>query len=288
MKIGLIAVNVGGPEAAENLVNLARKAEQVGLDSLWTFEHVIVPLDYQSRYPYHRSGKFPASPETSFIDPLIALSHVAGVSKSLRLGTGINIVPQTNPLLLAKQAASLDYLSGGRLMLGVGAGWLAEEFQAMGTPFEGRGSRFDDYLVAMKKVWSGEVVEHQSEYLQWSGFKSYPLPAQKPHMPLIIGGTSGPALKRVVTHGDGWISVGEPDVLQDCLTRLANFAADAGRDMSAIEITSVWIYVKEGADSLSRYEDMGVARLLIPWQALGEPDPISGLDKLGEQVLARL
>ena len=288
MKIGLIAVNVGGEDAGENMVALARKAEEVGLESLWTFEHVVVPLDYESRYPYHESGKFPAAPETSFIDPLIALSHVAAVSKTLRLGTGINIVPQTNPLLLAKQAASLDYLSGGRLMLGVGAGWLAEEFAAMGTPFEGRGARFDDYLTAMKKVWSGDVVEHQSEFLDWSGFKSYPLPVQKPHIPLIIGGTSNAALKRVVAHGDGWITVGTPEELAGPRERLNNFAAEAGRDMASIEITGTWIYVKEGADSRKQYEDLGVSRLLIPWLALGDADPLAGLDRLGDELLAKL
>ena len=192
MKIGLIGVNVGGDDTGENMVRLAQKAEQVGLESPWTFEHVIVPMDYQSRYPYHHSGRFDAPPETSFIDPLIALSHVAAVSKTLRLGTGINIVSQTNPLLLAKQVASLDHLSGGRLMLGVGVGWLAEEFAAMGTPFEGRGARMDDALTAMKKVWTGEVVEHQSEIINWSGFKGYPLPVQKPHLPIIVGGTTPP------------------------------------------------------------------------------------------------
>ncbi len=288
MKIGLIAVNVGGEDAGENMVRMAEKAEQVGLESMWTFEHVIVPMDYESRYPYHDSGKFSAAPETSFIDPLIALSHVAAVSKTLRLGTGINIVPQTNPLLLAKQAASLDYLSGGRLMLGVGVGWLAEEFAAMGTPFERRGARMDDTLAAMKKVWSGDVVEHQGEFVDWSGFKSYPLPVQKPHIPLIIGGTTPAAIRRVVAHGDGWITVGTPDELAAPSGLLREQAAAAGREMASIEITSTWVYVKEGPDSLKQYEDLGATRLVIPWQALGDKDPLAGMDKLGDAVLAKL
>lgn len=288
MKIGLIAVNVGGGDAGENMVRMAEKAEQVGLESMWTFEHVIVPMDYQSRYPYHESGKFPAAPDTTFIDPLIALSHLAAVSKTLRLGTGINIVPQTNPLLLAKQAASLDHLSGGRLMLGVGVGWLAEEYAAMGTPFERRGARMDDILTAMKKVWSGDVVEHRSEFLDWSGFKSYPLPVQKPRIPLIIGGTTPAAIRRVVAHGDGWITVGSPEELAAPSGLLREQAAAAGREMASIEITSTWIYVKEGPDSLKKYEDLGATRLVIPWQALGDKDPIAGLDKLGDAVLAKL
>ena len=119
-----------------------------------------------------------AAPETPFVDPLIALTAIATQTKTIRLATGVNIVAQTTPLLLAKQAASLDFLSGGRFMLGAGIGWLQEEFVAMGVPFERRGARFDDYMVAMKKVWSGEVGEHDSDFLTWHSFKSYPLPTQ--------------------------------------------------------------------------------------------------------------
>ena len=115
-----------------------------------------------------------AKPDTNFIDPLIALTAVAANTTTLRLGTGINIVSQANPLQLAKQAASLDLVSNGRFMLGAGIGWLREEFDAMGVPFERRGARFDDYIVAMKKVWAGDVVEHQSDFINWSGFQSYP------------------------------------------------------------------------------------------------------------------
>ncbi len=287
MKIGLIAVNVGGPEAAGNMVAMAQKAEQVGLESMWTFEHVVVPLDYASRYPYHASGKFPATPETNFIDPLVSLAHLAAVSSTLRLGTGINILPQTNPLLLAKQAASLDHLSGGRLMLGLGVGWLAEEFQAMGTPFERRGARFDDYLTAMRKVWAGEVVEHNSEFLAWSGFKSYPLPVQQP-LPVVIGGVTRAAMRRVARHGQGWIAVGRPEELAAPRAMLEEECREAGRDPGEIEITAIWVYVKEGADSWQAYRDLGVSRLVIPYAALGKEDPLTNLERLGDDVLARL
>ena len=204
MKIGIVSINVGGPRTAENMVEVVQHAEAAGIESVWTFEHVVVPADYESKYPYDSSGKMPAKPETWFIDPLISLAHVAAATKTIRLGTGVNIFPQTNPMLFAKQTASLDALSGGRLTLGLGIGWLAEEYQAMGTPFERRGARFDDYLEAVKKVWSGEVVEHESEFLSWHGFKSYPTPAQKPHPPILIGGTTIKTLRRVVNAADGW------------------------------------------------------------------------------------
>ena len=161
MKFGLVPVNIG-VESLEQMTELAQLAERSGWESVWTFEHVIVPLDYQSKYPYHPSGKMGATPETNFIDPLIALTAIATATQSIRLGTGVNILSQSNPLYMAKQVASLDMLSGGRFMLGVGIGWLREEFEAMGVPFERRGAPFDDALVAMKKRWSGEVVEHDS------------------------------------------------------------------------------------------------------------------------------
>src|SRR4051812_7282785 len=181
MKIGLIPVNIGVPNV-DAMVQMSQTAEAAGFESVWTFEHVIVPVDYKSKYPYSPTGKMGAAPETNFVDPLIALTAIAAQTKTLRLGTGVNILSQTSPLLLAKQAASLDFVSNGRFMLGVGIGWLQEEFVAMGTPFERRGARFDDYVVAMKKVWSGQVVEHESDFLHWHGFKSYPVPVQKPHV----------------------------------------------------------------------------------------------------------
>ena len=178
MKVGLIPVNIG-VSGLEPMLALAEKAEQVGIESLWTFEHVVVPVDYKSKYPYSADGKMGVTPETNFIDPLVALTAIAARTKRVRLGTGVNILPQTNPLYMAKQAASLDLVSNGRFMLGVGVGWLREEFDALGVPYERRGARFDDYVVAMRKAWTGDVVEHDSEFVHWHGFKTYPIPVQK-------------------------------------------------------------------------------------------------------------
>ena len=135
MKVGLIPVNIG-VSGLEPMLALAEKAEQVGIESVWTFEHVVVPVDYHSKYPYSADGKMGVTPETNFVDPLVALTAIAARTKKIRLGTGVNILSQTNPLLAAKQAASLDFVSNGRLLYGVGIGWLREEFDAMGTPFE--------------------------------------------------------------------------------------------------------------------------------------------------------
>lgn len=287
MKFGLIPVNVGA-RSAEHIVTLAQKAEQVGLESVWTFEHVIVPAVYDSKYPYSAEGKMGATPETPFVDPLIALAFAAAHTKTLRLGTGVNILPQANPLFLAKQAASLDFVSNGRFMLGVGTGWLREEYAALGAPFEHRGARFDDYITAMKKVWSGELVEHEGEFVRFHGFKSYPLPVQRPHPPVIIGGTARAAFRRVVKHGDGWFapSAGIAQ-FEKQLAELHEVARELGRDPASIEISAMWSFAAEGVDSIAKYRDLGVSRLIVPLFALGARNPIEGIEQLGEKVAGK-
>jgi probable F420-dependent oxidoreductase len=284
MKIGIVSINVGGPRTAENMVEVVQHAEAAGIESVWTFEHVVVPADYESKYPYDSSGKMPAKPETWFIDPLISLAHVAAATKTIRLGTGVNIFPQTNPMLFAKQTASLDALSGGRLTLGLGIGWLAEEYQAMGTPFERRGARFDDYLEAVKKVWSGEVVEHESEFLSWHGFKSYPTPAQKPHPPILIGGTTIKTLRRVVNTADGWYAPSDSQKeLTEQIAQLKEMAAEAGRSFDSFDITTNWRIAKH-PDALPQLEDLGITRAVVMLGATGESDPRKAIDLIASRA----
>ena len=226
-----------------------------------------------------------AEPETVMVDPLVALAAVAGATTTLRLGTGVNILSQVNPLYMAKQAASLDFVSNGRFMLGVGIGWLREEFEALGVPYERRGARFDDYVVAMKKVWSGDVVEHQSDFISWSGFKSYPLPVQKPHLPIITGGSAGKIFERTARHANGWFApMGDPKDLKPALEKLAAACAAIDRDPSEIEITCMWPG-QGGRDFLGALEDVGVSRVVVPIMALG-PDPVEGIQKLAADVIA--
>lgn len=284
MKIGIVPINVGGPSTAENMIDIVQHAEAAGIESVWTFEHVVVPVDYESKYPYDRSGKMGIAPEAWFIDPLIALSHVAASTKTIRLGTGVNIFPQANPMLFAKQVASLDVLSGGRLTLGLGIGWLAEEYQAMGTPFERRGARFDDYLEAVKKVWSGEVVEHESEFLSWHGFKSYPTPAQKPHPPILMGGTTNKTLRRVVNGAQGWYAPSDSSqLLGEKLGELKEMAAQAGRPFDSIDITTSW-RIRTRPDALPEFEDLGINRVVVLLGATGESDPKKAIDLIAARA----
>lgn len=286
MKIGLVPINIG-MTSLEQVVGLAGLAESLGFESVWTFEHVMVPVEYNSRYPYSRDGKMGIASDGIFLDPLISLAAVAARTSTLRLGTGVNILPQTNPLLLAKQAATLDVLSGGRFMLGAGIGWLREEFDAMGVPFERRGARYDDYVTAMRKVWSGEVVEHRSDFLDWSGFQSYPRPVQPGGVPIIVGGAAGKAFERIARLGDGWFApTNDAASLAPMLEGLRAACDAAGRDMATVEISSMWD-ARGGLEAVRAFEELGVARLIVPLFMLG-PDPAAGMQALARDILARL
>ncbi len=283
MKFGLIPINIGIADAAR-MISTAQHAEQLGFESVWTFEHVIVPEHYDSKYPYNDTGKMGAPPETNFIDPLIALTAIAATTKTLRLGTGVNILSQVNPIYLAKQSASLDVVSGGRFMLGVGIGWLREEFEALGVPFERRGARFDDYVVGMKKIWSGATVEHHSDFLDWSGWKSYPVPVQKPHVPVIIGGNKGRIFERIAQHGDGWFAPSSSAAeLAGHLGPLRAACEAVDRDPATVEITAMWPG-RGGTAAVEEFAALGVSRLVVPLMALGM-NPIEGMQKLAEGVI---
>ena len=287
MKLGLIPVNVGVPNVA-SMVGLAQLAEGVGFESVWTFEHVIVPVDYNSKYPYSPNGKMGVEPETNFVDPLIALAAIAAQTKTIRLGTGVNILSQANPLYLAKQAASLDFVSDGRFMLGVGIGWLEEEFRAVGTPFERRGARFDDYIQAMRKVWSGDVVEHQSEFIDWTGFKCNPSPVQDP-FPVVIGGTKGKAYERTARYGNGWFApTASVEELAPKLEELDKACEQVGRDRSEIEISAMWAANPDDLGVVEKYAELGVDRLIVPMPALGKGNPVDNLKAFGENVISKL
>jgi probable F420-dependent oxidoreductase len=281
MKLGLVPINVG-IASIDQMMELAQHAEALGFESVWTFEHVITPVDYASKYPYDRSGKTGIEPESNFLDPLIALTHIAAVTTTLRLGTGVNILPQVSPLYLAKQVASLEFASRGRVELGLGIGWLREEYQALGVPFERRGARFDDYVEALRKVWSGDEVEHQSEFLSWSGFKSNPAAES---LRIVIGGDKGRAFERTARFAQGWFApTNSADSLRKGMRSLTEACAAVGRDPADIEITCMWD-ARGGVAEVEAFAAAGANRLLAPLQALG-PEPLKAMKTLARDVIA--
>ncbi len=202
MRIGVtLAFDQHTPPALA--VEAAQLAEERDFHSLWVPEHVLFFRDYDSHYPYAEDGRIPGDPD-GVLDPFSALTFVAAHTSRIRLGTGICIVPQRHPVYTAKQVADLDYLSGGRVDFGIGVGWLAEEFDALGIPFEDRGPRTDECLAAMKALWAGDPAEHAGERFAFSGALMNPKPVQRPHPPILVGGESRPAFRRVARHAQGW------------------------------------------------------------------------------------
>src|SRR5256885_1845815 len=178
MKFGIAFANAGPLGEPELAVGLARLAEELGFESLWTVEHVAVPSGYASEYPYSETGRMPGGDQVAIADPLIWLAYVAAATSSIRLATGILILPQRNPLVLAKEVATLDRLSGGRVDLGIGVGWLREEFDALGVPFERRGARTDEYVDVMRRLWTEPSSEVAGEFTNFGELNSYPKPAR--------------------------------------------------------------------------------------------------------------
>jgi probable F420-dependent oxidoreductase len=289
VKVGVVPVNAGPYLAPGFLGRFAKLAEDLGYESLWTFEHVIVPEEYDSVYPYNPSGKLAVGADGQFVDPLVALTWIAASTERLRLGTGVNILPQVNPLYFAKQASSIDYLSNGRLMLGLGVGWLREEFDALGVSFERRGARADEYLDAMTAAWSGERVDFEGEFVRWKGWSMQPRPVQRPRIPIIVGGTSPAAIRRVVARGDGWYVIHRDlDHFKELMGRLRAECDRQGRDPAELEVTAYWNHHREGLEGAAAYGEAGVQRLLVNTAALRMGKPEEAITRFAEEALAQL
>jgi probable F420-dependent oxidoreductase len=261
MKFGVIFANAGPAAAPEHAVGLAKAAEDAGFESLWTVEHVVVPAGYESQYPYSADGRMPGPEETPIPDPLIWLTYVAAVTTRIRLATGILILPQRNPVVLAKEVATLDALSGGRVTLGVGVGWLKEEFDIIGVPFEERGARTDDYVAALRALWEQPTADYKGRFASFEGAQVHPKPVQS-QIPIVVGGHSEAAARRAGRIGDGFFpGRGDLETLGHLLEVMRKAAVDAGRDPDAIEVTAGGAI---DADGIKRYADLGVARMVVP------------------------
>jgi probable F420-dependent oxidoreductase len=264
MKVGLFAP-LGNPfSTPEYIRTLGREAEDRGFHSIWAAEHVVLFDDYASQYPYAADGKIPAGGESGILEPFTALSFLAAVTERIRLGTGICLVPQRNPVYTAKEVAGVDWLSNGRVDFGIGVGWLKEEFDACAAPFERRGARTREYIEVMKRLWQDPVSEHHGEFYDMPALRQYPKPVQQPHPPIHVGGESDPALKRVADFGQGWYGFNLlPDEVPEHLARLDKFLADRGRTRDEIEV-SICPYLKGGGPEQARqYADVGVDQVIF-------------------------
>lgn len=237
--------------------------EELGFDSIWVPEHVVFFDAYESRYPYTEEGKIRGDPK-GLIDPFMALTFLAARTQRVRLGTGICLVPQRNPVYCAKQVADLDYLSGGRFDFGIGIGWLREEFDALGVPWENRAGRTEECLAVMRTLWCDELSSHQGDRFAFEGVYQNPKPVQKPHPPLIFGGESDAALSRVARLGQGWFGFNHtPETLERCLEKLGGYCEEAGRTVKDLQIfTSPHRDAMDRA-STERFAALGVDQLIL-------------------------
>ncbi|WP_119421944.1 LLM class F420-dependent oxidoreductase [Desertibaculum subflavum] len=267
MKFGLRYCNTGPYVDPAKAVELAQAAEEAGFESMWTVEHTVVPAGYGSAYPYAPSGKMAGGNDAIPLpDPLIWMAYVAAATRRIKLGTAILILPQHNPVVVAKQVATLDHLSGGRILLGIGAGWLKEEFEALGVPFETRGRRTDEYIKVLRELWGAEKPTFQGEFVRFKDTYCRPQPVNK-HVPIIVGGHSEAAAKRAGRLGDGFFPArGAPAELFDLARRSAE---EAGRDPNAIEMT---VGLPDDLAQIPSLVQLGVQRILVP------VSPMAGLN----------
>jgi probable F420-dependent oxidoreductase len=287
MDIGLFAPLGNGNASAEILRTLGREAEDRGFESIWVAEHVVLFDDYDSQYPYADDGRFPGGGDTGLLEPLTALTYLAAVTDRIRLGTGICLVPQRNPVYTAKQVVDLDTLSGGRVDFGIGVGWLREEFEAVAMPFEQRGPRTDEFLRVMRSLWTEEVSSFEGEHYTLPACRMYPKPVQTPYPPIHVGGESKAALRRAARHGDGWYSFNRlPDALDEPLARLDDLLAAEGRSRAdGFQLTVSPYFNPVDAAAIEAYRDRGVDRLVVLCLAFDVDGLRAQLDDLVANVL---
>jgi probable F420-dependent oxidoreductase len=302
MKYGFTLPGRGQLATPERLGIIARKGEEFGFDTLLTGDHILVPKNISSVYPYTEGGEFPGSGSGESMEQITLLSYIAGQTSKIRLVTSVLIVPHRNPLIAAKSLATLDLLSGGRLVVGVGVGWMREEFQALGLPpFEERGAVTDEYIRAFKVLWTEDDPHFQGKYISFDDISFLPKPVQKPHPPIWVGGESRPALRRTAELADGWYPLGSnptfpmgtPEQLKAGMERLAGYAERFGRDPSTIETiyrTHQFELLKQAAGpdrlpfvgdadqiagDIRQYQDMGVTSMI--WDFLRQTDDLDSM-----------
>jgi probable F420-dependent oxidoreductase len=258
VKIGLYGINVGPCAQPAAAARVARAAEAAGFESLWTAEHVVLP-DPQA-------PPSPLPPATPLLDPAVALAFLAAHTERVRLATGIIILPQRNPVVLAKELASVDVLSGGRLVAGFGVGYLEAEFAAIGAPFAKRAERMDECLDVLRALWTEAAPRHEGPRYRFAGVDAHPRPVQKPHPPIVIGATTAPAFRRAVARANGWYGFAmDPAATRRCLDGLAAAAERVERPaaLGRLELTVTPPPGLPDADTVSRYAELGVDRLVL-------------------------
>ncbi|MFE1934208.1 LLM class F420-dependent oxidoreductase [Streptomyces sp. NPDC059474] len=268
MRVGLHALGIGDGARPEVIRAVATAAETHGFARLWCGEHVVLVDAPASRYPYSADGRIAVPADADWLDPLLALTFAAAVTSRIELATGVLLLPEHNPVLVAKQAATLDVLSAGRFGLGVGVGWSAEEFAALGVPFAGRGRRAEEYLAAMRALWAADPASFAGEFIRFEAIRVNPKPLRGGRLPVMVGGNSDAALRRAVTLADGWYGFNVP--VADVPARIAVLADECARHGRAFDELTVAVAVSDGTpEHLPALGAAGVTELVL----VGAPPP---------------
>ena len=277
MKYGVF---IFATDLAMDPVSLAVAAEERGFESLFVPEHVHMPVERETRFPRSEDGSLPDE-YRRIHDPFVALAAAAGATSEIRLGTGICLVTEHEPIALAKQIASLDMISGGRFEFGIGAGWLAEEMEPLGVRFADRWKVTEQRIAAMKEMWTQEEAEYHSEFVDIPKTYVIPKPTQNPHPPILIGAGSKWARQRIVDWADGWLpNITAPGFVERGIQDIQSRASEAGRDFDEISI-NVFGAVEDG---LAEYERMGVDRCIFRLPDEGADTVIPELDRLAKLI----
>lgn len=285
MDVGLFAPFTNPFAAPEYIEAYGRGAEERGFSSIWVAEHVVLFDEYASQYPYSADGKIPAGGENGIFEPFTALAFLAACTSRIRLGTGICLVPQRNPVYTAKEVTAVDWLSNGRMDFGIGVGWLEEEFRAVDAPFPRRGARTREYIEVMRRLWEDDVSEHKGEFYELPALRQYPKPVQQPHPPIHVGGESEAALRRVAQFGQGWYGFSvAPEDVPGKVSRLEQLLDAEGRTRSEVQVSICPYLLGADADTVKRYEDAGVDQVILLGLGFDIPGLEQQLDDLADMA----
>jgi probable F420-dependent oxidoreductase len=279
-----VGISVPLPAYLVDVGAMARTAEALGFESFWCAEHPFIPVHTTSRFPGTADGIIPEA-YSHFIDPFVALARASGTTSRIKLATGIVLVPERHPLMLAKEVSTLDLFSGGRFLFGIGAGWLREETQLMGGDFDHRWGQTRESILAMKELWTKPEAEFHGKFYDFPPVRSNPKPAQKPHPPVLLGGDAPRVLERVVAWGDGWLpNRVTPVELREKRATLDRLAKEAGRDPAAISIS---VHGQPAdRDLIVRLHEAGATRVIVrPATSKSEPEMVRELTRIAEAVL---
>ena len=280
MKIGIMMFPTRHPV---DVAVVAQHAEALGFDSLWVGEHPIMPVQSTSPFPGSPDGKIPDS-YSWFVDPFVTLARASAVTTTLKLGTGITLVPERHPLLLAKEIATLDYFSKGRFLFGIGAGWNKEETEIMGGTFAHRWTQTREAIEAMQALWTNEAAEYHGTYYDFPLVRSFPRPVQRPHPPIFLGGSARQVFQRTVAYGDGWMPTrSTPESIKQGRAVLNELATHAGRDPKSIAILAY--IAPRHRTSLQALEEAGADAAAVVLTSESETAALAELEQLAQQVL---